>query len=242
MTVEILFPEVCNLFGDWQNQEYLHQTLPQAEFVKTSLSDEPFFVHNTPDLIYMGAMTEKIQRRVIEKLRPYGDRLASLAQAGKVMLFTGNAGEVLFRHISYVTEEIETDALGLFDLTVKTDLFRRYNGKVLGEVRLPDEENAPLRINGFRSQFSRWYGDNSENYFLNVQRGMGLNEESRLEGVREKNLICTAVIGPILPNNPLFTEYLCALTGNEVEAAHRETALRAFAQREREMQDPNTKF
>lgn len=252
MTVEILFGEVCNLFGDMQNMQYLRETLPQAEFIETSLLDEPYFVKHTPGIIYMGAMTEHTQRRVIEKLRPYKDRLTQLSDAGNVMLFTGNAGEVFFKHISYVTEKIETDALGLFDLTVKTDLFQRYNGKVLGELRMQNAECGdpcpipnpphPTLITGFRSQFSRWYGDNSENYFLKVQRGMGLNEESKREGVRKNNLICTTVIGPILPNNPLFTEYLCALAGNEVKAAHRETAIRAWEQRLKEMQDPAVKF
>lgn len=242
MTVEILFGEVANLFGDMQNMAYLRQTLPDAAFIETALTDEPYFAKNRPDFLYMGAMTEKTQRRVIEKLTPYRDRLQALADDGVVMLFTGNAGEALFSHISYVTEKIEVDGLGLFDLTAKTDLFDRYNGKVLGRLFADPEAEAVGTVTGFRSQFSRWYGDNRASAFLDIERGMGLNAESKLEGVRYKNLICTAVIGPILPLNPKLTEHLCALAGAKAPAAHRETAVRAWEQRVIEMEDPETKF
>ena len=235
MTIEVLFAEVCNLCGDAQNVEYLKQTLPDAEVIGTSLLDRPFFADHTPDLIYMGNMSERIQRRVIETLRPYRDRLRELIDGGTVMLFTGNAGETLMKHISYVTEEIETDGLGLLDLTVKTDWFDRYNGKTLGKCEGID-------VIGFRSQFSMVYGDNSQYAFLQVERGIGNNPQSRYEGARVNNLFCTALLGPILPNNPPFTEYLISLTGTKTEAAFREQAMAAYEQRLKEFRDPKTEF
>ena len=87
MTVEILFGETANLFGDMQNMEYLKKTLPDAEFIETSLPDKPYFVDHTPDMLYMGAMTESTQRRVIEVLAPWRDRLADLIEGGTLMLF-----------------------------------------------------------------------------------------------------------------------------------------------------------
>ena len=242
MRVEVLFGEVANLFGDMQNVAYLRQTLPDAEFIETAFADRPFFADNDPDILYMGAMTESAQRRAIETLSPYKERLRALIDKGTVMLFTGNAGEVLFDHISYVTEEIEADGLGLVPLTARTDLFDRYNGKVLGELFGDPEADEVGPVTGFRSQFSRWHGDNKKNAFLTVRRGMGLNENSRLEGWREKNLICTNVIGPILPLNPKLTEHLLKLAGAPVPAAHRLSALKAWEQRVIEMEDPSTRF
>ena len=49
MTVEILFGEVANLFGDMQNMEYLRQSCPSAKFVGTRLTDEPYFAAHRPD-------------------------------------------------------------------------------------------------------------------------------------------------------------------------------------------------
>lgn len=235
MTIEVLYPEVCNLFGDSQNITYLQQCLPEAQILRTPLTAAPYFAANTPDLIYMGAMSEHTQRRVIEALLPYKERLARLIEAGTVMLFTGNAGEVFMQHISYVAEKIETDALGLLDFTVKTDWFARYNGKVLGTFE-------DITIVGFRSQFSMVYGDNADCFFVKAERGAGINKETKLEGVRKNNLFATSLLGPILPNNPLFTEYLLALAGAKTEAAFRKQAMDAYEQRVREFRDPQTEF
>ena len=235
MTVEILYPEICNLFGDAQNAAYLQKTLPDAEFIETALTDKPFFAENTPDIIYLGSMTERTQRLVIEKLLPLRDRLRELTENGTVMLFTGNAGEVLMKHLSYVTEGIETDGLGLLDLTVKTDLFRRVNGKVLGTF-----EN--IQIVGFRSAFSTVYGKNDDCAFIKTLRGVGYNDAPGFEGVRKNNLFCTSLLGPILPVNPLFTEYLIRLAGAEAPAAFRKEAIDAYEQRLKEFRDPKTVF
>ena len=207
MTIEILFNESCNLMGDGQNAAYLQATLPEAAFVFTALTDEPYFVENTPDIVYIGSMTEKTQRRVIEKLIPYKD----------------------------VTEGIKVPGLGIFDLTVKNDLFKRYNGKVLGETE-------GLTIVGFRSQFSFLYGDNQSGYFLKCKRGIGINKDTPLEGMRKKNLICTQLLGPILPLNPEFCEYFIGLTGVKATAAYKEAAMSAYLQRLKEFTDPVVPF
>ena len=231
MIVEILFQEVCGLYGDSQNATYLQATLPQAQFIFTKLTDTPYFVNNTPDLIYIGCMSESTQRRVIEKLYPLKDRIVQLIDAGIPFLATGNAGEIFAKKIQYVTEKIDADGLGIFDLIVKTDLFKRYNGLVLGQL-----EN--LKIVGFRSQFSFIYGNNEGNFFMNCLRGVGIHPGSKLEGMRKNNLICTQLLGPILPLNPLFCEYLLRLCNCATEAAYKAAAMDAYYQRLKEFEDP----
>lgn len=235
MTVEILFGEVCSLYGDSQNITYLKQTLPEATFIETKLVEEPWFLNNDPDLILIGTMSENVQRRVIEKFRPHKARILELIEKGTPILATGNACEIFCKQIEYVTEIITFEGLGIVDLTVKTDYFKRYNSKVLGQM-----EN--LKLVGFRSQFSFLYGDNSGNYFQKVIRGDGINRESKLEGFRVKNLIGTQLLGPMLPLNPLFCEYLLSLSGCEAKAAFRQEALTAYNQRVKEFSDPEVKF
>ena len=235
MIIEILFPEVCGLYGDSQNPTYLKQSLPDAQFIETPLTETPYFAEKRPDLIYIGAMSESTQRRVIEKLLPFKARFLELVESGLPILATGNAGEIFCTHIDYVTEKLTADGLGLFDLTVKTDLFDRYNGKVLGTFE-------DMTIVGFRSQFSFLYGDNSDNYFVKCQRGDGINRQSKLEGMRRNNLICTQILGPILPLNSHFCEYFIGLTGIKATAAHKEAAMTAYEQRIKEFNDPNVVF
>ena len=233
--IEVLFGEICNLYGDAQNTVYLKQTLPQETFIETALTDEPYFVNHTPNLILLGGMSEHTQRQVIEKLAPLKNRIEELINAGTVFLCTGNAGEIFTKHISYVTEKIETDAIGLFDLTVKTDWLKRYNGKVLGTA-------DGVTITAFRSSFSFIYGDNSKYCFLEAERGCGLNPDTKLEGMRRNNLICTSLLGPLLPLNPLFPEYLVKLAGYDAKAAFRNEAMDAYEQRLKEFRDPKTVF
>lgn len=235
MIVEILFQEVCGLYGDSQNPTYLMATLPDAEFIHTRLTDTPYFAENTPDMIYIGCMSESTQRRVIQKLMPLKDRIIELVETGTVILATGNAGEIFAKEIDYVSEELHVDALGIFDLKVKTDLFKRYNGMVLGQI-------DALKIVGFRSQFSFLYGDNNDGYFANCIRGVGINPKSKLEGMRKNNLICTQLLGPILPLNPLFCEYLIGLCGVNATAAYPESAMDAYNQRLKEFNDPKVPF
>ena len=235
MVVEILFQEVCGLYGDSQNASYLQATLPDAQFIFTKLTDTPYFLDNKPDLIYIGCMSESTQRRVIEKLQPMRDRILELVESGTPILATGNAGEVFCKEIQYLTEKIEVQALGLFDFTVKTDLFKRYNGMVLGSL-----EN--MKLVGFRSQFSFIYGDNEQSSFISCLRGIGINPKSKLEGMRKNNLICTQLLGPILPLNPEFCEYFIGLSGVKATAAYRDAAIDAYKQRLAEFSDPKVKF
>ena len=70
MKIEILFPEYCNLFGDYGNIMYLKACLPDAEFIETSLNSEPVFATEVPNLIYMGPMTERVSPEGRSKERP----------------------------------------------------------------------------------------------------------------------------------------------------------------------------
>ena len=80
MKIEVLFPEVANLYGDLSNIEYLKKCLNNdVEIIETSLNDEPAFVKQDDiNLIFMAGMTEKSQEIVIKKLKPYADRIDEL--------------------------------------------------------------------------------------------------------------------------------------------------------------------
>lgn len=207
MRIEVLFPEVCNLYGDIQNMKYLKQCLPQVEFIETALDEKPTFVSKAVDLIYLGSMKEKTQEKVIQKLLPYKERIRELIENNTAFLFTGNALEVLGKYIEN-EDGSKIYGIGIFDIYAKRDMLHRYNGLVLGTTN-------NMEIIGFKSTFSFSYGNNEEQYFLNVIKGIGLNKESKLEGIRKNNFIGTYLIGPILVINPLFTKYLMELIGIE---------------------------
>ena len=78
MKIEVLFPEICNLFGDLYNINYLEKCLPEVQRVHTPLTGQPLFLTEEPALVYLGPMSERSQEKVLEKLRPCRDRLAEL--------------------------------------------------------------------------------------------------------------------------------------------------------------------
>lgn len=227
-TIEILFPEFCNLYGDISNMKYLQKCIPEANFIQTSFNEEPTFVKNNVDLIYMGPMTEKMQEKVIEKLKPYKQRIEELIQKNVVFLITGNALEIFGKYIEN-EDGSKIEALGIFEIYSKRNMMKRHNSNFIGKYE-------DIEIVGFKSQFTQSYGNNEENYFAKVEKGIGLNPESTLEGLKKKNFIATYIIGPILILNPEFTKKILQKMGiEEAKIAFEEDVKNAYEQRLKEL-------
>lgn len=206
-TIEILFPEFCNLYGDISNMKYLKKCIPEANFIETNFGEEPTFVKNDVDLIYMGPMTEKMQEKVIKKLIPYKQKIQELIEKNVVFLITGNAIEIFEKYIENENGS-KIEALGIFDIYAKRNMMKRHNSNFIGKYE-------DIEIVGFKSQFTQSYGNNEENYFSKVEKGIGLNPESTLEGLQKNNFIATYLIGPILILNPEFTKKILQKMGIE---------------------------
>ncbi len=224
LKIEILFPEFCNLYGDISNMKYLKKCLPNANFIETAFDEEPSFVKEKVDFIYLGPMTENMQEKVITKLKPYKERIEELIEENVIFLITGNAIEIFGKYIEN-EDGSKIEALGIFDIYAKRDMLHRHNSIFIGKWESID-------IVGFKSQFTFAYGNNEENYFAKVEKGIGLNKESKLEGIMKNNFIGTYLIGPILILNPLFTEKLLEKMGvNKENLAYAEDVKAAYNQR-----------
>lgn len=227
MKIEVLFPEVCNLFGDMFNMKYLKMCLPDAEFIETALDDEPTFVKEDVNLIYLGPMTENTQEKVITRLFPYKTRIEELIEKNVVFLFTGNALEILGKYIEN-EDGSKIEAIGIFDVYSKRDMMHRHNSYLVGNYE-------DIEIVGFKSQFTMMYGNNSESYFVEVEKGIGLNKESKLEGIQKNNFIGTYILGPLLILNPLFTEKLISKMGADANIALEKETMAAYDTRLKEL-------
>ena len=240
MKIEILYNEICNLYGDGANVRYLQQSLPKAEFLFTSLNEIPHFVNEAVDLIYMGSMPEHVQEWVIVRLMPYRQRILDLIQLNTVFLFTGNAFEVFGSSIKN-EDGSQIDGLRIYDGYAKRTMMKRYNALFLGEII--DEHQSSIRIVGFKNQFTHTYMENRTCYAFKCIRGCGINPDSMLEGVRINNFFGTYLVGPLLVLNPLFTKYLLRLAGEEdPHVAFEEVAMKAYQVRLAEFEDPKRKI
>lgn len=207
LKIEILFPEFCNLFADSQNMRYLKQCIPEATFIETSFNEEPKFVSEKMNLIYLGAMTEKMQEKVIAKLKKYKSKIEELIEQNTIFLFTGNSLEVMGEYIEN-EDGSKIEGLGIFKVYAKRDMLHRHNNFFIGDFE-------GIEIVGFKSQFTMMYGDNEESYFSKAEKGIGINKDSKYEGIRKNNFLGTYLLGPILILNPEFTKKLLNKMGIE---------------------------
>lgn len=222
--IEILFPEFCNLYGDISNMKYLKKCLPNAKYYETSFDQEPKFVNEQINFIYLGPMTESMQEKVIEKLKQYKQKIEELIENNTIFLVTGNAVEIFGKYIEN-EDESKIEGLGIFDIYAKRDMLHRHNSRFVGKWE-------DIDIVGFKSQFTFAYGDNTNNYFAKVEKGIGINKESVLEGICKNNFIGTYLIGPILILNPLFAKKIIEkLQIKDKKLAFEEDAIEAYKQR-----------
>ena len=233
MKIEILYGEICNLYADIENVNYLKKCIPDASFINTNINEKPYFVdHNDINLIYLGSMTENMQELVIKNLEDYKDRIEELIEKDIIFLVTGNAIEIFGKYIE--EKNIKIDALGMFDFYTKRDLNNRYNSLFLGTFN-------DIEIVGFKHQFTKLYGNNEDNYFIKVKRGIGFNDNSLNEGIRKNNFFGTQVLGPFLLINPLFTKYLFKLLNIDNELLFENEAIAAYKRRLKEFEELNDK-
>ena len=248
MKIEVLFPELCNLYGDPANITYLKESLEHAvklsdgspvydvEIVETHLTDKPLFLRDKPDLIYMGTMTENSQKLVINKLSQYKEQLKKAIDEGVNFLITGNAVEVFGNRIIEDDEEV-IEGLGIIDIEARRSSVNRYNCLYVGDFNIGDEE--PLKIVGFKSVFGFIYGNDTENNLFDTIIGYGSNRETAKEGIRKNNFIATAVIGPLLVLNPLLVKwYMNDVFEVGFEPAYYEAAMNAYNSRVEEYLTP----
>ena len=227
MKIEILFPEFCNLFGDTYNMIYLEKTLPQAEFIRTPIGGTVRFTEEKIDLVYMGPMTERMQARVIERLRPLKEKICAAIESGTVFLFTGNALEVFGDYIE--TEDGgRIECLGLYRLFAKRDMMHRHNSDFEGTFE-------GETVMGFKTQFTMAYTPDESLGLFKKTKGVGLNPKAAWEGIRLHNFFGTYLVGPILVMNPPFTKYLLRLSGaGDVPLAFEKENMEAYAQRKKD--------
>ena len=257
MKIEVLFPEICNLYGDLANIRYLKECLPEAEIINTRLQTKPVFLDQPVDLVYMGTTTEDGQLLVLEQLRFYREEILQKVEEGVNFLITGNAMELFGKSIEEDGEEV-CRGLGLFPGIVRRSSVNRFNSLFLGTFSPePSAQSAgadgsggreeTIRIAGFKSQFGFTYGEEGDGQLDPLalfvpERGPGMNRYAAGEGIRINNFFATYVIGPLLILNPPFTKwFIREKLGVDLEKlAYEEAAMDSYENRIAEYEDPKT--
>ncbi|MGN1399480.1 MAG: hypothetical protein ACI4WG_05735 [Erysipelotrichaceae bacterium] len=201
MVVEILYPDICNFYGDRGNIIFLKENLSDSTIIETKVNDVPYFSNHEVDLIYLGSCSEAKQPMIIDRLKAYRDRLVQLINQDKLFLLTGNGLEIFAQNI-YEDDKIVTTGLSILAVDVYRNYQKRINSLFKGKFQ-------DLTIVGFQSQFDVYKSEMPPLFELKKGYKSFLNENS--EGIRYKNLYATTVLGPILVLNPLFSQSILNL-------------------------------
>ena len=232
MKIEILYPEITNVYGDSANVMFLKKMFDDV--VLTSLNDEPYFVNNKVDFIYMGSHSDIYDNVIIEKLSKYKDKLKELIENNTVILFTGTSLELCGSYILEDDKKIET--LNLFPkLYFKRDKKNRFSSLFKGSF-------DDIEIVGNQSQFSFMYGENEYPFINAFDKCYGMNKESKLEGIHYKNFFATSLLGPFLVLNPLFVKYLLKLMNCDKELILEDQLIKTYENRLEILNQPNLVF
>ena len=61
MVIEVLYPELGSLYGEYGNLLYLTKCCSEAEVIRTNHKSRPYFADNDVDVILASSMLERFQ-------------------------------------------------------------------------------------------------------------------------------------------------------------------------------------
>ncbi len=222
MIIEMLYSNVAGMYGDNYNISFLANSNADIKVIYTELNDEPYFVNNDVDMIYMGSMMERYQPIVVDRLRKYTSRIKELIENETIFLITGNALEIFGECID------DQKCLGIFDFKSNRDFSHHHNSCYLGKFNDMD-------IVGFKSCFSYSYKNNLP--LFTTVKGYGFKDDNSIEGVKYKNFFGTYLIGPLLILNPDFTHYLLKLKNSDCKLQYEKEIYDAYLARVKEYKE-----
>jgi len=229
MRIEILYSDVCCLYGDKGNMMLLEKCMPEAEFIHTGLNDTPVFLNEKVDLVYLCSMSERSQELVLSRLMPHKE---AIAKADTLILAVGNSLELLGKYIQR-EDGSKVEALGLFDTYAVRQTPNRFNSLMKGEFE-------GMTLLGYTSRFSHTYGITEDIAMMKIPVGAGQNPKSQLEGIRSGNVLATYMNGPMLVANPDFTLWLLKELNAGADKLPGEAALRqAYDQKLKDFSIPD---
>lgn len=194
-----LFPKLMNIYGDYANVKVLKKHL-EDQGLKVNIEekdiDESIYFEKY-DFIYMGSGTESSLKIALKEILKYKDDFIKCIDDNKVILFSGNAMELLGKSID------DTNALGVFDFSVR-HTEKRYTGDVI--VKNDDIGFAV----GFINKSTIIEGEETNKLFDYVYTDANLNE-GNFEGYHINNTYATHLVGPVLVKNPNFMKKIVCL-------------------------------
>jgi lipid II isoglutaminyl synthase (glutamine-hydrolysing) len=195
-----LYPNEMNIYGDRGNLLTLKYRMAQQDI-------EPVvhFHHagqslpEKVDIVLGGGGQDSAQSDIQNDVLRIGPQLKKLASAGVPMLMICGMYQLFGKR--FVTQDgKEIKGIGIFDLeTIAGDK------RMVGNLKVASEFGI---LYGFENHSGRTFLGKNQEPLGKVLRGNGNNGSDKTEGARVNNVFGAYLHGPMLPNNPHFTDAL----------------------------------
>ena len=216
-----LYHDLMTLYGDNGNIRVLERYLKdQGEEVITERKSVGCTLDlSSYDFIYCGCGMERSRNAALKHLINYREDMKKAFKKGKVILFTGNAWQMLGKGIQTAEGE-RLEGLGLFDFDVREQSEKRYVGDVLGHVRGFEETFV-----GFINRCSQV--SNLTDPYMTIDKVIG-NIPDKYDGIQRNNLFGVSLNGPLLVKNPHFARMIVSLLVKDYKPIDYENERRGY--------------
>lgn len=216
-----LYHDLMTLYGDNGNIRVLERYLKdQGEDVTIDRRSVGQILDiSSYDFIYCGCGMERSRNAALKHLISYKEDMKKAFSEGKVILFTGNAWQMLGNSIK-TAEGDKLEGLGLFDFDVTEQSEKRYVGDVLGHVKGFEEIFV-----GFINRCSRV--DNLTDPYMTIDKVIG-NIPDKYDGIYQNNLFGVSLNGPLLVKNPHFARMIVSLLVKDYKPIDYENERRGY--------------
>jgi CobQ-like glutamine amidotransferase family enzyme len=207
LTIGWLYPELMNIYGDRGNVTVLQKRCEWRQIATKVLRLEVGFRENELekcDIILMGGAQDKQQEAVAKDLFAKATVLNTAIEKGIPGIYVCGAYQMLG---NYYKEANGNKIKGLRIFDFYTESPEQDGKRLIGNI-VTYSEKLNYRLIGFENHGGRTYLGKKIEPLGKVVKGFGNNGIDKTEGILYKNSIGTYLHGPLLPKNPLLTDYL----------------------------------
>lgn len=206
-----LYPDLLNSYGDMGNIITLKNRCAWRgiDLKIDEIKDNSYIQQDKYDLVFIGGTEDYKQLKASELLYKNKENLKAMCEEHCVILAISGGYQLLGNSIE--TEENKIiKGISLLDIDTKISK-NHLTGNFTGEIIELNNECVVGFVNHTRETIL----NNKVKPLIKVKKGVGNQKKSKYEGARYKNTFGTYLHGPILPKNPLFTDYLISLALNK---------------------------
>ena len=209
LTICYLYPTTMSTYGDRGNVVALAQRA-RWRGINVTVTEVDLHHHLDPsgiDLFFFGGGQDKEQMAVSEDLQGgKGEDLVGAIENGAALLSICGGYQLLGEYFRTSTGD-DLPGLGVFKART-TGGPQRMIGDIVIEAAGLKPDGRPVRLVGFENHSGQTFLEPGCRPLGKVVVGSGNNGIDRTEGARYRNAFGCYLHGPLLPKNPILTDYL----------------------------------